>query len=125
MAVRTRLRIVPLLQCAPWERTVMFQGCLRSLSDVIMLRIMTKKEASERVIKLRETINSYRYSRLVLDKPIVEESVEDSLKKELFDLETQYPELVTSDSPTQRVAGKPLKAFKKVRHEVRGEPVPM
>ena len=97
----------------------MFQGCLRSLSDVIMLRIMTKKEASERVIKLRETINSYRYSRLVLDKQIVEESVEDSLKKELFDLETQYPELVTSDSPTQRVGGKPLAKFEKFTHPSR------
>lgn len=75
--------------------------------------------ARKRAEKLRETINNYRYHRLVLDKPIVEESVEDSLKKELFDLETQFPELVTPDSPTQRVGGKPLDKFEKFTHPAR------
>src|SRR3989338_9992662 len=75
--------------------------------------------AKERIEKLKETINKYRYNRLVLDKPIVEESVEDSLKKELFDLETQFPDLVTLDSPSQRVGGKPLEAFKKITHHIR------
>ncbi|MEX1063944.1 MAG: NAD-dependent DNA ligase LigA, partial [Candidatus Paceibacterota bacterium] len=56
---------------------------------------------------------------MVLDKPIIEESVEDALKKELFDLEQQFPELVTPDSPTQRVAGKPLKKFEKFTHPIR------
>src|SRR3989344_4734293 len=75
--------------------------------------------AKERIEKLKETINKYRYQRLVLDTPIVEESVEDSLKKELFDLETEHPEFITPDSPTQRVGGKPLDAFEKFTHPVR------
>ena len=78
---------------------------------------MTKKEAIERIKKLKELINRYRLSRLVFDKPLVSEEVEDSLKKELFDLEEAYPELVTPDSPTQRIGGRPLKEFKKVPHQ--------
>ena len=80
-----------------------------------MLRI----EAKKRIEKLTETINTYRYNRLVLDKPLVEESVEDSLKKELFDLETEFPEFITPDSPTQRVGGKPLDKFEKFTHPER------
>src|SRR3990167_4929884 len=72
-----------------------------------------------RIEKLKTTINKYRYHRLVLDKPLVEESVEDSLKKELFDLETEYPDLITPDSPTQRVGGKPLDKFEKFTHPTR------
>ena len=77
---------------------------------------MTKNEAKKRIEKLRELINKYRYSRHVLDKELVSIEVEDSLKKELFDLEQKYPEFITSDSPTQRVGGKPLEKFEKVRH---------
>ncbi|MBI2627120.1 MAG: NAD-dependent DNA ligase LigA [Parcubacteria group bacterium] len=75
-----------------------------------------KTQAKERVEKLKESINKYRYHRLVLDKPLISESAEDSLKKELFDLEQEFPDLVTSDSPTQRVGGKPLSKFKKFEH---------
>lgn len=77
---------------------------------------MTKQEAKARIEKLKVLINKYRYHRLVLDKPVIEESVEDSLKKELFDIEQEFPDLVTPDSPTQRVAGKPLKKFEKFPH---------
>ena len=80
---------------------------------------MTKQEAKNRLVKLKTLITKYRYNRLVLDKPIIEESAEDSLKKELFDLEQQFPDLVTPDSPTQRVAGQPLKKFEKFTHPVR------
>ena len=80
---------------------------------------MTKQEAKKRIEKLKILITKYRYHRLVLDKPIIEESVEDSLKKELFDLEQQFPDLVTPDSPTQRVAGKALKKFEKFTHPAR------
>jgi DNA ligase (NAD+) len=52
----------------------------------------------------------------VLDRSEISDAALDSLKKELFDLEVQFPELVTPDSPTQRVAGVPQKDFKKVRH---------
>lgn len=84
-----------------------------------LVHIVTKQEAKQRIEKLKVLINKYRYHRLVLDKPIIEESVEDSLKKELFDLEQEFPDLVTPDSPTQRVAGKPLKKFEKFPHPQR------
>ncbi|MEK7093961.1 MAG: NAD-dependent DNA ligase LigA [Patescibacteria group bacterium] len=79
----------------------------------------TRKEAKERVIKLRKEINRYRHSYHVLDKSLVSDEVNDSLKKELFDLETAFPDLITPDSPTQRVGGEPLKKFKKVIHLIR------
>ncbi len=78
---------------------------------------MNKKEAVERVKKLRREIDNYRYAYHVLDKSLISDEILDSLKKELYDIEQQYPELITPDSPTQRVGGKPLDGFKKVRHE--------
>lgn len=78
---------------------------------------MEKKIGKERVEKLKKLINRYRYERLILNKEEVSPEAEDALKKELFDLEQQFPDLVTPDSPTQRVGGKPLKQFAKVRHE--------
>ncbi|MBI2676804.1 MAG: NAD-dependent DNA ligase LigA [Candidatus Yanofskybacteria bacterium] len=80
---------------------------------------MLLNEAKNRIEKLKILINKYRHSRLVFDKPVVEESVEDSLKKELFDLEQAFPGLITPDSPTQRVGGAPLKEFKKFVHPER------
>ncbi len=77
---------------------------------------MTKDQAKTRIEKLKKEINKYRYEYHVLDRSEISDAVLDSLKKELFDLETQFPEFVTPDSPTQRVAGVPLKEFKKVRH---------
>ncbi|MDP2650749.1 MAG: NAD-dependent DNA ligase LigA, partial [bacterium] len=76
-----------------------------------------KERIKERIEKLKKEIERYRHSRLVLNKEIVSPEIEDSLKKELFDLENGNPEFITPDSPTQRVGGKPLKQFKKVRHE--------
>jgi DNA ligase (NAD+) len=75
-----------------------------------------KEEVKKRIEKLRETINHHRYLYHVLDRQEISDSALDSLKKELFDLESQYPELITADSPTQRIGGKPLKAFKKIKH---------
>lgn len=80
---------------------------------------MTKSEAEERILKLRELINDYRYHYHVLDESIMSEAAADSLKHELTQLEAEYPELITPDSPTQRVAGKPLDKFTKVKHEKR------
>ncbi len=80
---------------------------------------MNKTEAKERIAKLRKEINKYRYAYAVHDESLIPDAALDSLKKELFDLETQFPDLITPDSPTQRVAGKPLKEFVKVRHDVR------
>ena len=80
---------------------------------------MMKSEAEERILKLRELINDYRYHYHVLDESIMSEAAADSLKHELAQLEAEYPELITPDSPTQRVAGKPLDKFTKVKHEKR------
>lgn len=80
---------------------------------------MTKAEAEQRILKLRDLINDYRYHYHVLDESTMSEAAADSLKHELAELEKQYPELITPDSPTQRVAGRPLDKFTKVRHEER------
>ena len=78
---------------------------------------MNRAEVEKRIIKLRELINDYRYHYHVLDESIMSEAAADSLKHELAKLEAEYPELITPDSPTQRVAGKPLDKFTKVKHE--------
>jgi DNA ligase (NAD+) len=77
---------------------------------------MTKSQAKQRIEKLKELIEKYRYSYHVLDKSLVSDEVNDSLKHELQELENQYPEFVTPDSPTQRIGGKPLDKFQKVTH---------
>ena len=76
-------------------------------------------EVLERVAKLRDLINDYRYHYHVLDESIMSEAAADSLKHELTQLEEQYPELITPDSPTQRVAGRALDKFQKVTHAER------
>ncbi len=81
------------------------------------MRNFTFGEARERIEKLKKEIDRYRYAYHVLNKESISPEALDSLKKELFDLEHRFPELVTPDSPSQRVEGKPLKGFKKVRHE--------
>src|SRR6478609_4113054 len=76
-------------------------------------------QARERIEKLRELINDYRYHYHVLDESTMSESAADSLKHELAQLEEAYPALVTPDSPTQRVAGKPLPGFTQLTHTAR------
>ncbi|MBF1035051.1 MAG: NAD-dependent DNA ligase LigA [Candidatus Nanosynbacter sp.] len=78
-----------------------------------------KSAAKARIEKLKELINEYRYHYHVLDESIMSEAAADSLKHELSQLEEQYPEFITPDSPTQRVAGKPLDKFQKVTHASR------
>lgn len=80
---------------------------------------MNKVEAEKRILKLRDLINDYRYHYHVLDESIMSEAAADSLKHELAELEAEYPELITPDSPTQRVAGRALDKFEKVTHEKR------
>ncbi len=77
---------------------------------------MDKAAARERIEKLKKEINRYRYAYHALNQSLISDEALDSLKKELFDLEQEYPEFITPDSPTQRVAGKPLKEFRKVEH---------
>jgi len=78
---------------------------------------MLKSRAQTRIKKLKKEINYHRYLYHILDKQEISDSALDSLKHELFKLEQQYPEFITQDSPTQRIGGKPLKEFKKVKHQ--------
>lgn len=78
---------------------------------------MTKIQAKKRIEKLKAEIDHHRYLYHVLDKQEISDSALDSLKRELFDLEQKYPDLITPDSPTQRVSGKPLDKFKKHKHK--------
>ena len=80
---------------------------------------MSREEAEKRILKLKELINDYRYHYHVLDESTMSEAAADSLKHELALLESEYPDLITPDSPTQRVAGRALDKFEKVRHEKR------
>lgn len=77
---------------------------------------MTRAEAKERMAKLRTEIEHHRYLYHVLDKIEISDAALDSLKHELFKLEQQFPDLMTADSPTQRVGGQPLPEFKKIKH---------
>ena len=77
---------------------------------------MNSVETKKRIDKLKQEINFHRYNYHVLDKETLSEGALDGLKNELFRLEQEHPELVTPDSPTQRVGGKPLPNFKKVQH---------
>lgn len=77
---------------------------------------MTKDQAQKRLKKLRQEVDRNRYAYHVLDRPIVSDAVNDSLKHELAQLEEQFPDLITPDSPTQRVGGKALDKFTKVTH---------
>jgi DNA ligase (NAD+) len=79
---------------------------------------MTHTDAHVRVEKLRKEIDRLRYEYHVLNKLSISEAALDALKHELYKIEQEFPDLITADSPTQRVAGEPLKGFKKVTHEV-------
>lgn len=83
------------------------------------MKKISREEAIVRIEKLRELINDYRYHYHVLDESTMSEAAADSLKHELSQLEEEFPDLITPDSPTQRVAGRPLDKFQKVTHERR------
>lgn len=76
------------------------------------------KKTSDLVARLRAQIDDLRYRYHVLNDPQVTDAMYDPLMDELRTIETQHPELVTPDSPTQRVAGKPAEGFEKVVHQV-------
>lgn len=79
---------------------------------------MVDTKITKRVNTLREEISSHNYSYYVLDNPEVPDSEYDRLLNELSNIEQQYPELITTDSPTQRVGATPLDSFSEVQHEV-------
>jgi DNA ligase (NAD+) len=76
------------------------------------------REIQARIDKLREEIETHNYRYYVLDAPTIPDAAYDALYHELQSLEAAHPELVTPDSPTQRVGGAPLAAFAEVKHEV-------
>ena len=79
---------------------------------------MVDTKITKRVNALREEISFHNYSYYVLDNPEVPDSEYDRLLNELSNIEQQYPELITTDSPTQRVGATPLDSFSEVQHEV-------
>jgi DNA ligase (NAD+) len=77
---------------------------------------MTLNEARARHAQLAEQLRRHDHAYYVLAQPAISDHDYDRLYHELIDLETQFPQLITPDSPTQRVSGQPLKEFKSVRH---------
>ena len=80
---------------------------------------MNKHQAEERLAKLREELQKYAYEYYVLDNPRIDDAVYDGLMSELKKIEQEYPDLITADSPTQRVGGKVLDGFKSLEHRER------
>jgi DNA ligase (NAD+) len=78
---------------------------------------MDRNEAQIRIHKLQQKINDLNYKYFTLDENEVDESVRDSLKKELVALEQQFPEFITEDSPTQRVGSALSGKFEKLSHK--------
>src|SRR5213082_2525542 len=83
-----------------------------------MMKNMTEAEAGARVETLRRDITEHNWRYYEEAAPTISDREYDRLYKELVDLEGKFPELVTPDSPTQRVGGKPLQAFAQIQHQV-------
>ncbi|GAA0361007.1 NAD-dependent DNA ligase LigA [Bowmanella denitrificans] len=79
---------------------------------------MTQSAIIERLATLRAGLNEYNYQYYVLDAPTVPDAEYDRLMQELKALESQHPDLITPDSPSQKVGGEPVSAFGEVAHEV-------
>ncbi|WP_018932384.1 NAD-dependent DNA ligase LigA [Gracilibacillus lacisalsi] len=79
---------------------------------------MTEQEARQKLVALREELTEYNYQYHVLDNPSVSDAEYDAKMKELKAIEAEFPELITPDSPSQRVGGEPLEQFEKVTHRV-------
>src|SRR5579859_5442799 len=77
---------------------------------------MTLSDARERHARLVKEIRQHDHAYYVLAQPTITDQDYDRLYHELIDLETKFPELISPESPTQRVGGQPLKEFKPVRH---------
>ncbi|MCX7995344.1 MAG: NAD-dependent DNA ligase LigA [candidate division WOR-3 bacterium] len=80
---------------------------------------MKFEEAKKEIEKLRKEINYHNYRYYVLNQPVISDYEYDQLYKRLVELEKRFPELITPDSPTQRVGGEPLKEFKTVEHKIK------
>ena len=79
---------------------------------------MNKNDAKKQIQKLRDEINYHNYQYYVENNPVISDYEYDMLLKQLEALETQYPDLISPDSPTQRVGGEPAKGFTTVEHKI-------
>jgi len=79
---------------------------------------MNEKGVRKEIEKLREEINYHNYRYYVLDSPVISDAEFDKLMRRLEELEAQFPHLITSDSPTQRVGAKPLEEFGTITHTI-------
>lgn len=79
---------------------------------------MTIDEATKKAEELRVQLDRWSREYYVLDQPTVEDYIYDKTYAELVAIEEQYPDLITADSPTQRVGGKILSSFEKVTHDI-------
>ena len=77
---------------------------------------MPAKDAAKQIEALRDKIRHHEYLYYVIDRPEISDFEFDQLMQQLQQLEAEHPNLITSDSPTQRVGGKPREGFVKVRH---------
>lgn len=79
---------------------------------------MAQHDVEKQIAELREQIEKHNYAYYVLDQPSISDAEYDELMRKLMELEEQYPQYKTPDSPSQRVGGAPLEAFQKVTHRV-------
>ncbi|MCM8776624.1 MAG: NAD-dependent DNA ligase LigA, partial [Candidatus Omnitrophica bacterium] len=79
---------------------------------------MSRKDAQKAIQKLREEIERHNRKYYIEAKPLISDFEFDRLMKELIDLEKQFPEFASPDSPSQRVGGAPLKSFRTVSHRI-------
>lgn len=82
------------------------------------MKNVAQHDVEKQIAELREQIEKHNYAYYVLDQPSISDAEYDELMRKLMELEEQYPQYKTPDSPSQRVGGAPLEAFKKVTHRV-------
>ena len=80
--------------------------------------VSSQDKIKKEIDKLREQLNEHNYRYYVLDNPVISDAEYDELFEKLKKLEVKHPELITPDSPTQRVGAAPLKAFAEVHHNI-------
>lgn len=77
-----------------------------------------KQSITKQLEQLREQLRQHAHNYYVLDQPAIPDAEYDRLFRQLQEIEAQHPELITPDSPSQRVGGKPLAAFAQVKHRI-------
>lgn len=82
------------------------------------MKNVAQHDVEKQIAELREQIEKHNYAYYVLDQPSIADAEYDELMRKLMELEEQYPQYKTPDSPSQRVGGAPLEAFQKVTHRV-------